>query len=1239
MRIYRASRCSWRLIHVRQYSKAESPRINPVGIQYLSNHLHQQVFGDKKHSKRAEELSEDDQQELIRISRQYLKHHGLLGKKTSVTEPISFDLPQLQGSSLDEHFQKLGQFASQPYLDMAKSKFTLVPPRPEAWVRQSGWYRYAPGEPPKKVDYPLEETLVFDVETLYKVTPYPILAVAHSNKAWYCWCSPYLCGDDNPRHLIPLDTLNKTRLVIGHNVGYDRARVLEEYNCQESKAFFLDTMSLHIASSGMCSRQRPKWMLNKKLREKNDKESEDLDSLGSDEDPWITVSTMNSLKDVAKLHCGIDMDKEPRELLSTLDKNEIIKNFDIIVNYCATDVETTSQVFDKVFPLFLHKCPHPVSFGALRFLSTCILTTNKTTWNDYISRSEKVYQDSKQQIEDKIVAIIEDVVKLKDSPEIIAKDSWLKQLDWTIKPLRLTKKGVPVKGQKLPGYPEWYRSLFPSKNAVRPQITIKTRSIPLFFKLSWEGSPVFWTDEEGWCFHVPEGNLKEYTAKNYDIARKSDPKVPGHILLKVPHPNGQQFNCTTLLSKPYIHFFEKGILTSHSDLAHEALKINSSGSYWMSARERVMSQFVVPQSSFPDQFKSVDDKSSPQKDLAIILPTVIPMGTVTRRSVENTWLTASNAKHNRIGSELKAQIKAPPGYSFVGADVDSEELWIASLVSDSVFNLHGGTAIGWMCLEGSKNEGTDLHTRTAKILNCSRNEAKIFNYGRIYGAGVKFAGQLLKKFNPGLSDAEAKETAEKLYASTKGMVKRSKIFKKFWYGGSESILFNKLEHIAEQQEPKTPVLGAGITYSLMKRNLGANTFLPSRINWAIQSSGVDYLHLLCCSMNYLIKKYSIKARLCISIHDEIRFLAADEDKYRTAMALQISNIWTRAIFCEQMGIDDLPQNCAFFSAVDIDHVMRKEVDMDCVTPSNPAPIPHGESLDIRQLLSKPTSNLGPQSSDIDVSKLPYFYREPVFSKYSKAYSKEFLRYFLKMQVQTAKWKVDGLEDAYVQEFNEKAFKERMSTREYTFVDYSREIKAGERDKIHIMSQTHGSDRESLLRSKSTERSLDMDTNWDSSSVNYNIPIQDYGSKNIDAEQLSTSSGGSDINLISSPLLDDSKQKAKKPVKRKAKSRKLSFNTFNECIDMPREYADKREKQLSASTVVSNTQLDSIIEDTLSNPSSKSKNSTTTKQCKTHTKHKVRTKSKHKVALGSKSQDEGPFIHVRNRLENEVTGNA
>lgn len=111
-----------------------------------------------------------------------------------------------------------------------------------------------------------------------------------------------------------------------------------------------------------------------------------------------------------------------------------------------------------------------------------------------------------------------------------------------------------------------------------------------------------------------------------------------------------------------------------------------------------------------------------------ILPQVITAGTVTRRAVEPTWLTASNARvrvradedklhitehpsaasqyillvwfvnffvrlqRDRVGSELKAMVQVPPGYHLVGADVDSQELWIAAVLGEAHFaGMHGET--------------------------------------------------------------------------------------------------------------------------------------------------------------------------------------------------------------------------------------------------------------------------------------------------------------------------------------------------------------------------------------------------------------------------------------------------------------------------------------------------------------------------------------------------------------------
>jgi DNA polymerase gamma 1 len=241
----------------------------------------------------------------------------------------------------------------------------------------------------------------------------------------------------------------------------------------------------------------------------------------------------------------------------------------------------------------------------------------------------------------------------------------------------------------------------------------------------------------------------------------------------------------------------------------------------------------------------------------------------------------------------------------------------------------------------------------------------------------------LHQFNPSISDADAERVATELYESTKGQKSKSKNLnggRPFWRGGTESVVFNKLEATAEQDVPRTPVLACAITEALMRRYINKGGFMPSRINWVIQSSGVDYLHLLVVSMEYLIKRYSINARLSITVHDEIRYIVKDEDAYRAAMALQISNLWTRAMFSEQVGINDVPQvgfhfdnvteanhrrkGVAFFSAVDVDKVLRKEVNVDCITPSHHIPIPHGESLDIYQLLSRSDASLATTTDNI-----------------------------------------------------------------------------------------------------------------------------------------------------------------------------------------------------------------------------------------------------------------------------------
>ena len=973
-------------------ARQSQARYNEIGVQQLSSHVYPQIFPSG---------SVEAPKELVALSKEHLARHELLGKNHDESGPIAFDLPRLQGVTLDEHFYKLGMEASEPYLQLAKDFVrTSLPQRPRKWLRQSGWVKYNEDGTTEKVDAPQESVLTFDTEVLWHESSFAVMACAASPTAWYAWLSPWLLGEsDNDRHLVPLGDFTKPRIVVGHNIGYDRARIAEEYDLQQSKNFFMDTMSLHVAVNGMCSQQRPTWMKHKKNRDLRDKMAKEHSSFElqtllenkllseEEEELWVGRSSINSLRDVAKFHCGVTIDKSQRDDFSELDRNGITKKLDELLDYCAADVAITHRVYQKVFPAFLETCPHPVSFGALRHLSSVILPVNES-WNEYLENADKTYYERLDDVQKRLALLAEAALEVKSQPDTYTADPWLKQLDWSGQEIKMVKgkrKGDPPRPaarQKKPGMPKWYKDLFAKATSTELNLTVRTRIAPLLLKLSWEGYPLFWSEKYGWTFRVPALEALKYDNtpilrcdlfEDADAALRDDSK---HVYFKIPHKDGPTARCANPLAKGYLQYFESGTLSSEFELAKEALEMNASCSYWISARDRIRSQMVVYEK----------DLKSTNSSQGFILPQVIPMGTITRRAVENTWLTASNAKANRVGSELKAMIKAPPGYSFIGADVDSEELWIASLVGDAVFRTHGGNAIGFMTLEGTKAAGTDLHSKTAKILGISRNDAKVFNYGRIYGAGLKFAATLLRQFNPSLNEKQTAEIASKLYKETKGVKTTRKALSdtSFWRGGTESFVFNKLEEFAEQEKPRTPVLGAGITEALMRRFINRGAFMTSRINWAIQSSGVDYLHLLIISMDYLIRSFNINARLALTVHDEIRYLVKEEDKYKAAMALQVANVWTRAMFSQQMGIDDLPQSCAYFSAVDVDHVLRKEVDMDCVTPSHLSKIPHGESLNMRELLEKGSAaeldpSTIPQSGSIDLSIFPYTPRQSVMA--------------------------------------------------------------------------------------------------------------------------------------------------------------------------------------------------------------------------------------------------------------------
>lgn len=919
------------------------------------------------------------------------------------------------------------------------------------------------------------------MEVCVTVGPNPVIATALTPKHWYSWTSINLIKipkkskkltlDD----MIPLECEKKSKkLVIGHNVSYDRARVKEQYRIENSQTKFLDTMSMHVSVSGVTSYQRAMMKGKKELAE--------------EDQSWGSLTSLNSLKEVHKLYCNEEeeINKEMRNIFVEGSLKDVRDDFQNLMTYCAKDVIATNEVFKVLYPLFEERFPHPATLAGMLELGSAYLPVN-SNWLRYINEANLTYEDLNVESKALLAQRADNACRLMHG-ERYKNDLWLWDEDWSVQELKLkksvTKKKereekvyekftndelgklsfkfknlmrkknlMPARRPFLPGYPSWYRALCEKLKDTNDNWSPGVADIgtgmqiaPKLLSLCWEGYPLHFMKGEGWGFIVPhKKNLEEevkiplealvakcpllcpqneagenessealstlwtdlevsLSKKSYPLNRKGKKYTESKVeniyvgsgvwcniqlenccwFFKLPHKDGKSKNVGNPLAKDFINKFSENVLTGEGQMAERIIEISRMLSYWRNNRDRIMGQTIawLQPNELPKHLINND------KDYGAIIPQVVVCGTLTRRAMESTWMTASNSKIERVGSELRGLVQAPEGYKIIGADVDSQELWIASLLGDAERQIHGSTPFGWMTLSGSKSNGTDLHTITAKAVGISRDHAKVINYARIYGAGQNFAQVLLKQFNPSFSDSEAKSKALKMFALTKGKklyypleeykedystekgfsayeamkiasINGKGVFEMFtkpqWVGGSESAMFNKLEEIADSELPVTPFLHGRLSRALEPQPGMEDRFLPTRINWVVQSGAADYLHLMLVCMKWLMGD---KVKFCLSFHDEVRYIVKDEHANQAALAMHMTNLLTRSFCVSRVGVEDLPLSVAFFTSVEIDGILRKDAENDCKTPSNPHGfssgygIKRGESVDIYEAVKR-----------------------------------------------------------------------------------------------------------------------------------------------------------------------------------------------------------------------------------------------------------------------------------------------
>lgn len=925
-------------------------KLNEQGYPVLDDAVHSKLFGNLSRPKAKSASLERSRRLLSRFD---------------VPVPVDYpdgmydgDLPfpELMGKDITEHFELMADEFVGEYVKLAgefsECKLPKVPGYDD-FIFQPGWTRYEwDGEKFKteQVPHPLEKAFTYDTETFVVGGAFPVIGTCLSAKAAYVWlaaemCDPTLPQEEWTQHdLIPIGSGS---FVVGHNVSYDRVRARDGYTLTSSEPenFYFDTLSAHIAVSGLASGQRWLYVLAGK----------DAEELTEDEKRklmfrprWATEGSTNSLVEVYNFHVAAvreyfgeevhrmqDADKEIRDVFVKATEMHQLANRRDLLDYAMKDAYYTSELFQALWPKYLDSTPSKVGIAGHYFLNGSRIPVS-TQWSDWITQTEEVFHAHSREMSEICHNLIEkyvaewnveldkDILALqkkfdKNPQELIeqagllgkktvkftdvlkgldkqgvpwrtnadkwaAKDSWLSQLDWT--PRSYTGKYAFK--------PKWASEYLTDADK---KVTNKAVVSHLLLKLKWEDSPIIGTKSDGWCFHDENGKLT-----------------------KIPHPKGTGDNVGVLLSKDFLVDMEVGRLSSDMPEAKRALDIANATSYWTSVRKRVMDRIFL-------------EVENPHGDpWNMMMPEIIAHGTVTRRTVESLMVTMCSTKGWRIGTELKSRIQCPPGWKIVGADFDGQELQIASIYADAwEGGFVGASPMAHTILSGAKEKGTDAHTKLANAIGVDRDTAKGVGFAMLYGAGVRTIANTIQKKFKDRNTAELRQYGNRALAFKKG--KRNE--DGFYEGGSDSGCYNYMEGIALRSKiPQLPCLGTKISTALRPSAVG-NDFHTGRINWTIQSSGAEMLAVILTASHWLARKFKIPAQFILSIHDETWFMVPEKYAETFAVTFQMAHLYSWARFQAGVGINDVPLSRAFFSSVAIDDRLRKSPHECTVTPSNP----------------------------------------------------------------------------------------------------------------------------------------------------------------------------------------------------------------------------------------------------------------------------------------------------------------
>lgn len=883
--------------------------LNQLGYSVLSDKLSDKVFGKLQRGSVADFKINTIKDEMEKF-----------GVKFPIKNPSSFDnlpedfnIPPIEGENIVDHFENISNKLMGPYKSLLKGFIDLqipLPPPASVVVDCAGWVRYEWSEGDeswkvtrvKKIE---EDIAVFDTETFVKGSDFghPILATAVTSKAYYIWMHETFVDPINTPYapcMVPIG--RRDMVLIAHNVAFDRQRTEEAYTIDRTNLWF-DTLSAHVNVAGYGSEQR---ILYKKF------ESEGAKSLP----PWVEKGSLNGLVDCYNHHCNpqnllLKETKNTRNIFVTANSmSEIVAQSDEIIQYALMDVKYTYELYSKVGAKYLQCNPSLTTLcGHLSMTSTVLPVVDN--WKEWVDGCEDIWEKAISKQSELLTEIAKETYQAwKDGDLEVEADPWLSQLDWTFNS-SVTKTGKPR--SKWYGIPEWVRKVCVldsnTNEVIFEGISTKNLVSHILLRLKWNNSPLIYERDMGWTYFDKEKGCTE----------------------RVPHPKKEGANVGGVLSKDYLPEFECGVLSSDLPQAKELISLAINVAYWTSVRSRVKSQCV----------KRIDNRFN------MIVPSTVPHNTSTNRAGENLWLTVPDPKYDKIGSEIKTRVQAPPGYIFVESDFDAQEAVIASIFADSYHKVAGSSQLSHSVLAGTKDDGSDMHSMTAKSIGVSRDVAKGCNYAMLYGCGAKTLADTIRRGNKSIPMSQAVDMGKKLIEIKKG-IKASK-FSDTLVDGSDSYAYNVMTKIAKSMVPTNPLSGTRMSTAFRPATVGKE-FWTMRNNWCIQSTGTAMLHAFLTGMSYLSDLYKLDAKFCMAVHDSVLYMCPEDQAIEVAKLFQVAHVWCWAWLRYNFGIYEMPTANAWLSSIEVDRIFRKSAHSSTLTVSQTMSEPDGKSYTMLDLV-------------------------------------------------------------------------------------------------------------------------------------------------------------------------------------------------------------------------------------------------------------------------------------------------